>query len=99
MIEITLVYKNGSSWFAGSFNDEETANKWIDNERSKSGWDTSTLIQAVNKGSRQLPASDVSKDQQIKESGEILKAVNLSKMDESQLREVLQHLLIVLRFQ
>jgi hypothetical protein len=49
VIEVTLVYADESTWFAGSFPSLEAANKWIDEEKSRPYWVETTTVQVVDK--------------------------------------------------
>ena len=46
-IEITLQYKDGSTWFAGAFESLEKAQEWILKEKLKIYWDAETQVQIV----------------------------------------------------
>lgn len=45
MVQVTLVYADGTKWFAGGFPDLESAWAWIDVEKSRPYWIETTQIQ------------------------------------------------------
>lgn len=47
--EVTLVYADGSTWFAGGFDSLDAANAWINTEKSRPYWQASTQVQLVDK--------------------------------------------------
>lgn len=47
MTTITLTYADSSTWFAGQFKDETTANSWLDNEKTKAYWDNATTASVI----------------------------------------------------
>lgn len=44
-ISVTLVYEDASTWFAGEFASQETADTWVNAEKTRSYWKESTQIQ------------------------------------------------------
>ena len=48
-LELTLMYKDGSSWFAGGFSSQESLDAWVAEERTRSYWDKETQISVVDK--------------------------------------------------
>jgi hypothetical protein len=44
---VTLVYSDGTSWFAGGFNSQEAADAWIATERTRPYWKQDTEVQVV----------------------------------------------------
>lgn len=49
MYEVTLIYSNGNSWFAGGFSTLEATQAWIENEKSMPYWNSATKIEIVDK--------------------------------------------------
>ena len=47
--EVTLVYSDGATWFAGGFNSLDLANAWIETEKSRPYWKIDTQVQLVDK--------------------------------------------------
>lgn len=47
--EVTLIYKDATTWFAGSFPSNEAAEKWIAEERTRPYWDAATQAQIIDK--------------------------------------------------
>ncbi len=45
MVSVTLIYEDGSTWFAGEFSSQEKAQTWIDEERTRPYWNSSTQVQ------------------------------------------------------
>ena len=50
--ELTLVYKDGSTWFAGGFKTQEDLDRWLKVEQSKTYWDASTVAHITEKTSK-----------------------------------------------
>lgn len=48
MIEVTLIYQDGSTWFAGGFSSLDDAWTWIDQEKTRPYWDSATQVQVVD---------------------------------------------------
>lgn len=46
---VTLMYKEGSTWFAGEFNSLKEATEWIEMEKTRPYWDKNTQVQITNK--------------------------------------------------
>lgn len=44
MILVTLVYADDSTWFAGGFANQEVADSWINEEKTRPYWDENTTI-------------------------------------------------------
>ena len=49
MIEVTLIYADGTQWFAGGFPDMDSANKWINEEKYRPYSKSDTEYQIVDK--------------------------------------------------
>lgn len=47
--EVTLVYSDNSSWFAGGFNSHEAAVAWVDAEKTRPYWKSDTQVNIVDK--------------------------------------------------
>ena len=47
--EVTLVYADGSSWFAGGFSSQDAANAWVTTEQSRPYWVSTTQANVVDK--------------------------------------------------
>lgn len=45
MYQVTLVYEDGSTWFAGCFNSLDDANAWVAEEKTRPYWKSSTQVQ------------------------------------------------------
>lgn len=45
-LSITLVYEDKSTWFVGEFPNQEAADKWIAEEKTRPYWKESTQIQS-----------------------------------------------------
>lgn len=45
-ISVTLVYEDASTWFAGEFSSQESADAWINTEKTRSYWKESTQVQS-----------------------------------------------------
>lgn len=43
-ISVTLVYEDTSTWFAGEFASQESADAWINEEKTRPYWKESTQI-------------------------------------------------------
>jgi hypothetical protein len=46
-VSVTLVYENGTTWFAGTFNCQADADAWIATEQTRPYWAESTQIEQV----------------------------------------------------
>jgi hypothetical protein len=49
MFELILNYADGSSWFAGAFQDMDSLNKWLNEEKTRSYWKQDTVADIVDK--------------------------------------------------
>ena len=47
--EVTLVYADATTWFAGAFPSLEAANKWVEEEKTRPYWQSTTTVQIVDK--------------------------------------------------
>jgi hypothetical protein len=47
--EVTLVYADGSTWLAGSFQSLDDANAWVTNEKAQPYWVATTQANVVDK--------------------------------------------------
>lgn len=47
MVELTLVYEDASTWFAGGFPSLAAANAWLDIEKTRPYWKNSTVANIV----------------------------------------------------
>lgn len=43
-ISITLVYEDGSTWFAGTFASQQAADAWVETEKTRPYWVETTQV-------------------------------------------------------
>lgn len=48
MFVITLIYKDGSNFIVGGFNNMNQVNEWIKEEKTRPYWDNKTQIQIID---------------------------------------------------
>lgn len=48
-LEVTLVYEDESTWFAGDFSSQESADSWINSEKTRPYWKNTTTVRIVDK--------------------------------------------------
>lgn len=48
MITVTLIYEDGTHWFAGGFNTMDQATAWVENEKIQPYWNQATEVQIVD---------------------------------------------------
>ena len=44
MIKVTLIYADGSTWFAGAFVTQELADAWLATEQTRPYWVSTTQV-------------------------------------------------------
>lgn len=44
MVSVTLIYADGSTWFAGQFESLDAASTWIDEEKTRPYWKSDTVV-------------------------------------------------------
>jgi hypothetical protein len=47
--EVTLIYADGSTWFAGAFPSMDAVNAWVSTAQAAPNWVSTTTIQTVDK--------------------------------------------------
>lgn len=58
MILVTLIYPDGSRWFAGGFPNHDAAWTWIDDEKTRAYWVLTTEIEVIDSTPPDQPNPD-----------------------------------------
>lgn len=47
MYDVTLVYEDSTTWYAGRFETLDEANAWVDREKTRPYWKATTVVNVV----------------------------------------------------